>query len=152
VKFITAGHAIERATSGDDTHRTSRSVGTLTEPATKWSACRSSGSSSSTSKTCWPLCSRRDRETTTLALAGSRACAHTCVFIAFYYNDQTHRGTPTHHYRGEAVTYSQNCAFVRPFIVLTETKSINVCVCVYYCRTYYKAVRGGEEKSGGHVL
>ena len=27
------------------------------------------------------------------------------------------------------------------------------CVCVYYCRTYYKAVRGGgEEESGGHVL
>jgi hypothetical protein len=26
-------------------------------------------------------------------------------------------------------------------------------VCVYYCRTYYKAVRGGEgEESGGHVL
>jgi hypothetical protein len=27
-----------------------------------------------------------------------------------------------------------------------------VCVCVYYCRTYYKAVRVGEEESGGHVL
>jgi len=27
------------------------------------------------------------------------------------------------------------------------------CVCVYYCRTYYKTVRGGgEEESGGHVL
>ena len=27
------------------------------------------------------------------------------------------------------------------------------CVCVYYCRAYYKAVRGGgEEESGGHVL
>jgi hypothetical protein len=26
------------------------------------------------------------------------------------------------------------------------------CVCVYYCRTYYKAVRVGEEESGGHVL
>jgi hypothetical protein len=26
------------------------------------------------------------------------------------------------------------------------------CVCVYYCRTYYKAVRVGEEDSGGHVL
>ena len=27
------------------------------------------------------------------------------------------------------------------------------CVCVYYCRTYYKAVRGGgEEESGGDVL
>ncbi len=25
-------------------------------------------------------------------------------------------------------------------------------VCVYYCRTHYKAVRGGEEDSGGHVL
>ena len=26
-------------------------------------------------------------------------------------------------------------------------------VCVYYCRTFYKAVRvGGEEESGGHVL
>jgi len=26
-------------------------------------------------------------------------------------------------------------------------------VCVYYCRTYYKAVRGGgKEESGGHVL
>ena len=25
-------------------------------------------------------------------------------------------------------------------------------VCVYYCRTYYKAVRVGEEESGGHVL
>ena len=26
-------------------------------------------------------------------------------------------------------------------------------VCVYYCRTYYKAVRGGgEEESGRHVL
>ena len=26
-------------------------------------------------------------------------------------------------------------------------------VCVYYCSTYYKAVRrGGEEESGGHVL
>ena len=26
-------------------------------------------------------------------------------------------------------------------------------VCVYYCRTYYKAVRGGgEEESGGQVL
>ena len=25
-------------------------------------------------------------------------------------------------------------------------------VCVYYCRTYYKAVRVGEEDSGGHVL
>ncbi len=26
-------------------------------------------------------------------------------------------------------------------------------VCVYYCRTCYKAVRrGGEEESGGHVL
>ena len=23
---------------------------------------------------------------------------------------------------------------------------------VYYCRTYYKAVRVGEEESGGHVL
>ena len=28
-----------------------------------------------------------------------------------------------------------------------------VLVCVfYYCRTYYKAVRVGEEESGGHVL
>jgi len=27
-----------------------------------------------------------------------------------------------------------------------------VCVCVYYCRTFYKAVRVGEEESGGHVL
>ena len=26
------------------------------------------------------------------------------------------------------------------------------CVCVYYYRTYYKAVRVGEEESGGHVL
>ncbi len=26
------------------------------------------------------------------------------------------------------------------------------CVCVYYCRTYYKAVRVGEEDCGGHVL
>ena len=26
------------------------------------------------------------------------------------------------------------------------------CVCVYYCRTFYKAVRVGEEESGGHVL
>jgi len=25
-------------------------------------------------------------------------------------------------------------------------------VCVYYFRTYYKAVRGGGEESGGHVL
>jgi len=25
-------------------------------------------------------------------------------------------------------------------------------VCVYYCRTFYKAVRVGEEESGGHVL
>ena len=25
-------------------------------------------------------------------------------------------------------------------------------LCVYYCRTYYKAVRVGEEDSGGHVL
>jgi hypothetical protein len=25
-------------------------------------------------------------------------------------------------------------------------------VCVYYCRTYYKTVRVGEEESGGHVL
>ncbi len=24
------------------------------------------------------------------------------------------------------------------------------CVCVYYCRTFYKAVRVGEEESGGH--
>jgi benzoyl-CoA reductase/2-hydroxyglutaryl-CoA dehydratase subunit BcrC/BadD/HgdB len=24
--------------------------------------------------------------------------------------------------------------------------------CVYYCRTFYKAVRVGEEESGGHVL
>jgi len=30
---------------------------------------------------------------------------------------------------------------------------IYVCpVCVYYCRTFYKAVRVGEEESGGHVL
>ena len=28
----------------------------------------------------------------------------------------------------------------------------SMCVCVYYCRTYYKAVRVGEEESGGHVL
>ena len=28
----------------------------------------------------------------------------------------------------------------------------SVCVCVYYCRTFYKAVRVGEEESGGHVL
>jgi len=36
----------------------------------------------------------------------------------------------------------------RPFIVLTETKSIfqNRQVCVYYCRTYYKAVRGGGRR------
>ena len=27
-----------------------------------------------------------------------------------------------------------------------------VSVCVYYCRTFYKAVRVGEEESGGHVL
>jgi hypothetical protein len=27
-----------------------------------------------------------------------------------------------------------------------------LCVCVYYCRTFYKAVRVGEEESGGHVL
>ena len=25
-------------------------------------------------------------------------------------------------------------------------------LCVYYYRTYYKAVRVGEEESGGHVL
>ena len=25
-------------------------------------------------------------------------------------------------------------------------------VCVYYCRTFYKAVRVWEEESGGHVL
>jgi hypothetical protein len=32
-------------------------------------------------------------------------------------------------------------------------KSTQGRVCVYYCRTYYKAVRGGgEEESGGHVL
>ena len=30
--------------------------------------------------------------------------------------------------------------------------SVHVCVCVYYCRTFYKAVRVGEEESGGHVL
>jgi hypothetical protein len=27
-----------------------------------------------------------------------------------------------------------------------------VCVCVYYCSTYYKAVRVGGRDSGGHVL
>ena len=31
-------------------------------------------------------------------------------------------------------------------------QSSSVCVCVYYCRTFYKAVRVGEEESGGHVL
>ena len=31
-------------------------------------------------------------------------------------------------------------------------KQILQTVCVYYCRTYYKAVRVGEEDSGGHVL
>ena len=29
---------------------------------------------------------------------------------------------------------------------------VGMCVCVYYCRTFYKAVRVGEEESGGHVL
>ena len=34
-----------------------------------------------------------------------------------------------------------------------QRDSVSECVCVYYCRTYYKAVRGGgEEESGGHVL
>ena len=28
----------------------------------------------------------------------------------------------------------------------------DVCVCVYYCRTYDKAVCGGEGDSEGHVL
>ncbi len=27
-----------------------------------------------------------------------------------------------------------------------------MCVCIYYCSTYYKAVRVGEGDSGGHVL
>ncbi len=33
-----------------------------------------------------------------------------------------------------------------------EFGSVCVCVCVYYCRTFYKAVRVGEEESGGRVL
>ena len=36
-----------------------------------------------------------------------------------------------------------------------EPECLDVCVyyvCVYYCRTFYKAVRVGEEESGGHVL
>jgi len=41
-------------------------------------------------------------------------------------------------------------------LLLSSFTEINalvcVCVCVYYCRTYYKAVRVGEEDSGGHVL
>jgi hypothetical protein len=39
------------------------------------------------------------------------------------------------------------CGLVCP----SRTKSV-WSVCVYYCRTYYKAVRVGEEESGGHVL
>jgi len=33
-----------------------------------------------------------------------------------------------------------------------DTEFVTLCVCVYYCRTFYKAVRVGEEESGGHVL
>ena len=35
---------------------------------------------------------------------------------------------------------------------LAITAVVSQGVCVYYCRTYYKAVRVGEEESGGHVL
>jgi hypothetical protein len=39
------------------------------------------------------------------------------------------------------------------YIYIYINKSTERGVCVYYCRTYYKAVRGGgEEESGGHVL
>jgi len=30
----------------------------------------------------------------------------------------------------------------------STNKQLHVCVCVYYCRTFYKAVRVGEEESG----
>ena len=33
-----------------------------------------------------------------------------------------------------------------------DTEFVTLGVCVYYCRTFYKAVRVGEEESGGHVL
>ena len=35
---------------------------------------------------------------------------------------------------------------------LESVETMTMCVCVYYYRTYYKAVRVGEEESGGHVL
>ncbi len=41
------------------------------------------------------------------------------------------------------------------FFLVTSVVLFNigpVTVCVYYCRTFYKAVRVGEEESGGHVL
>ncbi len=41
------------------------------------------------------------------------------------------------------------------FFLVTSVVLFNigpVTVCVYYCRTYYKSVRVGEEDSGGHVL
>ena len=34
----------------------------------------------------------------------------------------------------------------------SEQEPVSRCVCVYYCRTYFKAARGGEGDSGGHVL
>ena len=36
--------------------------------------------------------------------------------------------------------------------VMEDATAAAAGVCVYYCRTYYKAVRVGEEESGGHVL
>jgi hypothetical protein len=54
--------------------------------------------------------------------------------------------------------YGRTCATrddePRPVWTLIQgRKCMCFCVCVfYYCRTYYKAVRVGEEESGGHVL
>jgi len=38
------------------------------------------------------------------------------------------------------------------FVTAGPIIKLTLCVCVYYCSTYYKAVRVGEGDSGGHVL
>ena len=42
--------------------------------------------------------------------------------------------------------------FVVVYLLGSELRIVGRRVCVYYCRTFYKAVRVGEEESGGHVL
>ena len=44
-------------------------------------------------------------------------------------------------YKAVRLCERRRCVFIKGTIV-----------CVYYCRTFYKAVRVGEEESGGHVL